>query len=394
MSSRAEIDYHWLKTGEEAFAAMLQAIENAKESVRLEMYIFRADAMGEQFRQVLINACRRGLKVRVLIDALGSYPMPDSFWKVFRSSGGEFRRFNPIIPHRMSIRDHRKILVCDETVAFIGGFNIASAYAGDGVKSGWRDLGLKISGTLAPELADAFDDMFESADFRHRPFTRLRKSFRQKTVTAPEAKLLLGGPSRNNPIKRALRADMKGARVAQFISPYFLPPWRIRRQLTRLARAGARVQIIVPGLSDVPLTQLASQSFYRRLLLGGVEIYEYEPQILHTKLFLIDSVVYVGSTNLDSRSLSINYELMVRLSNPKLEREGKEIFEETLKYCRRVNLEDWRKSRNLWDRIKARLAYLLLARVDPFIADKQWRMLGFKKMQSRKTADYLAKATK
>lgn len=359
---------------------MLEAIDKARESVRLEMYIFRADPVGEQFRQALVGARQRGLKVWVLIDALGSYPLADSFWKVFRASGGQFRRFNPIIPHRFSIRDHRKILVCDQAVAFIGGFNLASAYRGDGVKSGWRDLGLKVGGKLARELAAAFDDMFECAAFRHRPFTRLRKSIRQKTVTAPEAKLLLGGPSRNNPIKRALRADLKEALQVQIMSPYFLPPWRIRRQLLQAAaRPGAKVQIIVPGRSDVPLTQLAAQSFYRRLLLGGVEIYEYQPQILHAKLFVIDSVVYVGSTNLDSRSLSINYELMVRLTNPKREQEGREIFQEALGHCRRVDLADWRKSRSLWDRIKARLAYLLLARVDPFIADQQWRRLGFKK---------------
>lgn len=375
VTTQVEPEYAWLKTGGEAFAAMLSAIENATESVRLEMYIFRADALGIQFREALVDACQRGVRVWVLIDALGSVTLPDSFWETLRRSGGEFHWFNPITPHRMSIRDHRKMVVCDEKVAFIGGFNVANVYTGNGITEGWFDLGLRLTGPLARELAAAFDDMFCCAAFRHRPFTRLRQSSRQKTISAPEAKLLLGGPGRNNPIKRALRSDLQKAQLIQMMSPYFLPPWRMRRLLIRRAQAGATVQLIVPGKSDVPMTQMAARSFYRRLLMGGVEIYEFQPQILHAKLFLIDSFVYAGSTNFDSRSLSVNYELMARLSNPELARQGQEVFELARSYSRRIDLEEWKTSRSLWERIKGRLAYMILARLDMFIADQQWRWL-------------------
>lgn len=375
VTTQVEAEYAWLKTGGEAFAAMLSAIENATESVRLEMYIFRADALGIQFREALVDACQRGVRVWVLIDALGSVTLPDSFWETLRRSGGEFHWFNPITPHRMSIRDHRKMVVCDEKVAFIGGFNVANVYTGNGITEGWFDLGLRLTGPLACELAAAFDDMFCCAAFRHRPFTRLRQSSRQKTISAPEAKLLLGGPGRNNPIKRALRSDLQKAQLIQMMSPYFLPPWRMRRLLIRRAQAGATVQLIVPGKSDVPMTQMAARSFYRRLLMGGVEIYEFQPQILHAKLFLIDSFVYAGSTNFDSRSLSVNYELMARLSNPELARQGQEVFELARSYSRRIDLEEWKTSRSLWERIKGRLAYMILARLDMFIADQQWRWL-------------------
>jgi cardiolipin synthase len=373
MSSGRDAEYQWLHTGEEALEEMLAAIAGASQSVRLEMYIFHAGPTADQFRDALVNACKRGVRVRVLVDALGSAYLPDSFWETFRGGGGEFRWFNPLGLHHVFIRDHRKMLVCDDELAFIGGFNIATEYRGDGVTAGWRDLGLRVQGPLARELAVAFDDMFACADFRHKPFTRLRKSFLLKTISATEAKLLLGGPGRNNPLKRALRDDLKGAREVLIISPYFVPPWKIRRMLMRLARDGAKVQLILPAKCDLPVMRMAAQSFYRRFLAAGVEIHEYQPQILHAKLFVIDQIAYAGSANLDGRSLSINYELMVRLSNPALVREGREIFAAILAHCRRIERAGWRRSRTFLDRMRARAAHLIFARIDPLIARQQLR---------------------
>jgi cardiolipin synthase len=271
--------------------------------------------------------------------------------------------------------------VCDGRLAFVGGVNIAAEYQGDGVKAGWRDLGLAVRGPLAGELSAAFDQMFACADFRHPPFARLRASPRQKIVVAPDALLLLGGPSRNNPIKLSLRRDLMRARSVRIICAYFLPPWRIRRELGRAARRGARVQLILPGRSDLPFSRLAGRTFYRRLLAAGVEIYEYQPQILHAKMFLMDDIVYAGSANLDRRALGINYELMLRLSHPDLARQGGEIFERVLAHCRRIHLQDWRQARTLMERCQSRLAYFLLARLDPIVARWQWRWRGAEKEQ-------------
>jgi cardiolipin synthase A/B len=360
---------------------MLAAMAEARQSIRLEMYIVHAGATGQQFREALIAACRRGVRVQVLVDAVGSMVLPGSFWAPLRASGGEFRWFNPLSLSGWSIRDHRKLLACDEQLAFVGGVNIGVEYEGDGVTAGWRDLGLAVRGPLAGELSAAFDQMFASADFRHPPFSRLRTSPRQKTVEAPAAQLLLGGPSRNNPIKLSLRRDIMRSRSVRIICAYFLPPWRIRRHLVRAAKRGARVQLILPGKSDLPFSRLAGQSFYRRLLTVGVEIYEYQPQILHAKMFLMDDIVYAGSANLDPRALDINYELMLRLSHPVLARQGAEIFERVLAHCRRIDLESWRKARSLIDRCRSRLAYFLLARLDPMVAEWQWRWRGAEKEQ-------------
>ena len=106
---------------------------------------------------------------------------------------------------------------------------------------------------------------------------------------------------------------------------------------------------------------------------SGVEIYEYQPQILHAKLFVIDDVAYVGSSNLDQRSLRINYELMVRLQNREMTGEAREIFSEDLKHCARIDPEQWRKSRTVWQKLQSRAAYWLLVRIDPYLARRQWR---------------------
>jgi cardiolipin synthase len=381
MKTDEQVEYQWLETGGEMLSRMLAAIADARQSIRLEMYIVHAGATADQFREALIEACKRGVRVRVLVDAVGSMVLPASFWAPLRGSGGEFRWFNPLSLSGWSIRDHRKLLVCDESLAFVGGVNIAAEYQGDGVTAGWRDLGMAVRGPLAGELAAAFDQMFDCADFQHPPFARLRKSPRQKIVAVPAAQLLLGGPSSNNPLKLSLRRDLLQARWVRIICAYFLPPWRIRRHLMRAARRGARVQLILPGKSDLPFSRLAGQSFYRRLLTAGVEIYEYQPQILHAKMFLLDDVVYAGSANLDPRALDINYELMLRLSHPDLALRGAEIFERVLTHCRRIDLETWRTARTLLDRCRSRLAYLLLARLDPMVAQWQWRRRGAEKEQ-------------
>ncbi len=361
--------YEWMRSGDEIFPTMLAAIGSAQSSVRLETYIYAGDELGRQFRDALIAACERDVKVLVLLDAFGSQSLPASFWGPLHSAGGEVRWFNPVLLHRFGFRDHRKMLVCDDTDAFVGGFNISVKYQGDGVKSGWRDLGLRVGGPLVKSLAAAFDEMFERAGFQHKRFARLRRSSAKRSVSAHEAQLLLSAPGRGrNPFLRALRRDLDKARTVQIIVAYFLPTWRIRRDLARIARRGGRVQLILAGKSDVYLSQLAGRSLYRRLLRAGVEIYEYQPQILHAKLMLVDDVVYAGSSNLDPRSLHINYELMLRFPDKKLAASARTCFADYLVHSQRIELEAWRKSRSWWRRLKQRWAYFILARVDPYVA--------------------------
>ena len=365
----------WLCTGRDVFPAMLMAIDAAQKTISLESYIYTASPVGDRFRDALIRACQRGVSVRVMVDGLGSSALPANYWDPLIAAGGQARLFNPIRLHRMGIRDHRKLLVCDSQVAFFGGFNIASEYDGDGVNSGWCDVGLKVEGRLARELQDSFDDMFPKAAFLHKRSLLLRRPIKRPNSNARE-QLLLSGPGLGfSPIKRSLRKDFATARNVQIVVAYFLPSWRIRRSLMRIAREGGRVRLILAGKSDVAVSQLAGRSLYRRLLKAGIEIYEYQPQILHAKLFILDDTVYVGSSNLDHRSLNINYELLVRFEGREFADRARSVFDEQLSHSSRITLEAWKKSRSLWQRIKQRWAYFLLARIDPFIARRQWRAL-------------------
>jgi len=376
MQTEAGSTRHWLRAGDEIFPAMLAAIDAASQSVCLEIYIFEECPLGRDFREALVRACGRGARVQVLVDAVGSILLSNHFWEPLRKAGGEVRWFNPIALKRVTVRNHRKLLVCDGRTAFVGGFNVSPEYEGDGVNDGWWDVGLKIEGPLAARLAVSFEDMLARAEFRHRHFTRWREFSAKRAVVLPPEQILFGGPGRGqSPFRRALRQDLRDAKNVQLMAAYFLPSWRLRRDLMRVVHRGGRVQLILAGPSDVQLSKLAAQSLYRRLLRAGVEIYEYQPQVLHAKLFIVDDAVYTGSSNLDTRSLQINYELMIRFAGGEMVRGAREIFAETLQRCRRITREDWRRSRTLWQRMKQRWAYFLLDRIDPYVARWQWRGL-------------------
>ena len=387
----------WLRTGDEAFAAMLDAIGRAQTAIRLESYIYRADEVGDRFRDALLEARHRGVAVQVLVDSWGSMELSEDYWIPLRSAGAECRWFNPFHLERFGFRDHRKLLVCDEGVAFVGGFNLAAEYAGDGVTRGWFDLGLRVEHPdAARALAESFDMLFANADFRHRRFARWRRPrlapAAASTLSSPRAvaaraawlaglssercALLLNGPGIGfNSFKRALVHDLRHAGSVRIMTAYFLPTFRIRRELLRLARMGRRVQLIFAGRSDVPLAQRACQRLYSRLLKAGIEIFEYQPQMLHAKLILLDGLFYIGSSNLDVRSLNINYELMLRVRNPALAAEAAEIFEQARGHSRRVELAAWKKGRSLWARFLERWSHFVLARLDPLFIRWQMRRL-------------------
>lgn len=369
-------EWVWYDNGSAFFAAVLDSVGRACLSVRLETYIFAAHGIGLQLREALAAAAARGVSVQVLVDGFGSRSLPAHFWQPVLAAGGHVRVFNPLRPRRWGIRDHRKLLVCDNTTAFIGGFNIAPEYEGDGVTQGWRDVALRVTGPLASALGGTFDRMFASADFQHKAFARLRRSGEKRVIRECGCEIILSGPGRgDSPLARALRRDLARARSVRIMSAYFLPSRRLRGSLARAARHGASVEIIVPSRSDVPLSKLATESLYHRLLKAGVKIFEYEPQMLHGKLLLLDDTVYIGSSNLDPRSLRLNYEVMVRIQNPATTRTAQSLFSDCLHSCRKVTRADWRRQRSFWTRLQQRIAHFIMTRLDPWIALSQWRLL-------------------
>lgn len=369
-------DFRWLRTGDDAFAAMLADIAAARRSVRFETYTLAYSQLGERFLAALTEAARRGVQVRVLVDAFGSFNLPDAFWEPLRRAGGNCRWFNPLTLRRLTFRDHRKLLVCDDAVAFVGGFNVASEYEGDGVTRGWRDVGLRLTGPLVDGLAESFDELFERHDFEHPPFTRLRPATARRSLVCADGEVLLNGPGRGpNEFKRALLADLETARDVRIVAAYFLPIGRLRRALARRARRGARLELVLPGQSDVWLSHLATRALYRRLLIAGAVIHEYQPQVLHSKLIVVDGAAYVGSSNLDPRSLHINYELMLRLTNPTVVAGARDVVADHLRHSRRIELAGWLASRTSWARFKGRWACFLLGRLDRLVMFRQLREL-------------------
>lgn len=382
--------FHFFETVDEAYEAMLGAIESARVSLRLEVYIYRASPIGERFRDALVRACGRGVKTQVLVDALGSISLPDKFWEPLVQAGGGFRWFNPLKFKRLSFRDHRKMLVIDEEFAFVGGFNISPEYQGDGVTRGWHDTGMRVPQALAQELAASFDLSYALADYRHRRFTRLRRSAIQGSASTPDGQLLTTAPGRGPLfLGKALLADMNRARRIDLISAYFLPTRQLRRALARAAKRGCQVRLILAGKSDVLLSQLAARRLYQGLMKAGVEIHEYQPQILHTKLFIFDDTVYVGSANLDKRSLVINYELMVRLQQPQIAAAARRFFGRTLSHCRKIEPAAWRASRTLWTKLREQWAFFALSKVDPYLTQIQLRLLLRERKQFAASRDII-----
>ncbi len=359
----------WLVGGGKFYPALLAAITGARVSVDLEIYIYADDEIGKTFRTALIEAARRGVKVRVLLDAFGSLTLPGNFFEPLVRAGGEVRVFNPLRFSRFGVRNHRKLLICDEQIAFIGGANIADCHNGDGVTQGWFDLMVKIENTeLATHLTEEFEQTFSSADFKQGRLRRLRafRRFRRKTNAT---QIFAIHPGRGaSSFQRALHQELTHASRVDIIVPYFLPSRRFRKMLRRIVKHGGRVRVILPALSDVPVARAAGLIYYARLLRAGVELYEYQPQILHAKLCLVDDKVFAGSSNLDVRSLNMNYELMLQFTDAATVLAAKEIFNTALQHSRRIELEPFLQSQNFWQRWKNYWAHFLVARIDPLIA--------------------------
>jgi cardiolipin synthase A/B len=365
----------WLHTGSDAFAAMIDCVDSARSSVRLEQYILMPSVAANALREALVRAVSRGLAVKILIDSFGSAQLPESWTHPLIEAGADLRRFNPRPFLTRTFRDHRKLLVCDQRRALFGGFNIAEEYDGDGIHRGWRDLGLLVEGPLAESLAASFDATFDLAPFHAEDIARYGHYLCGQTVPLDRFSVIASGPlCPRSMLRRTLQSDLRAARSVDIIAAYFAPSRQIRRLLRRVVRREGRVRLILPAKTDVAIARLASQRLYPSLLRRGVEIYEYQPQILHAKAIAIDDIVYLGSANLDIRSLRVNLEFMVRLPSPMLAAQLRDRFEEDLRRCERIP-RDWGKGRPLWQRILQYAAYLLLVRIDPYVARQRLRSL-------------------
>ncbi len=360
-----------LKNGVEAFPAMFEAVDRARSSVALEMYIVADDETGREFRSHLARAAGRGVRVMVLVDAWGSWNLPDSFWDELRIAGGMIRWFHPIGRGLLPFRNHRKLLLIDDHTAYIGGLNSADEYyRGSEGQAAWRDNVLEIGGTETARLRRSFKKMWSRADAPfHRFLLRLRRLRPAHPIGPGSVRFLESGPEDPmRPVQRAYRQVVRGAATSiDLAMGYFYPTGRMLRLLRRAVKRGVRVRLLFPQKTDVPMARWAARGLYGRLLRAGVEVWEYLPAMMHAKLAIADDTVIAGSANLDLRSGKINYELVAVVTVPGLADRARSDFEDDLKQSVRIRLEEWRM-RPAIQKLKERFSFCLLARADVFFA--------------------------
>lgn len=367
-------ELHLLKNGIEAFPAMFDAMDDAHSCIALEMYIVADDETGREVRGHLVRAASRGVGVMVLVDAWGSWSLPDSFWDDLRAAGGLVRWFRPVSRGLLPFRNHRKLLLIDDRIAFIGGINIADEYyRGSENEPPWRDNVLRISGHEVMQLRRSFARMWRRAYRPVRPMLLLKRGMQAATGVdegfEKGLSFLESGPEDSaQPLRMIYSRIIRNAeRRIDLSMSYFYPPGRVMRLLKKAVKRGVRVRLLVPERSDVAIARWAARGLYGRLLRAGIEVWEYKPSMLHSKLAIADDTAVIGSANLDIRSGKLNYELVVIAIDKALAERARTDFEEDLRHAERVQLHSWRR-RPFLQKIKERISYWLLARADLFVA--------------------------
>ncbi|MBI4060885.1 MAG: cardiolipin synthase ClsB [Elusimicrobia bacterium] len=305
--------------GKELFAAMAEAVENAAESVHLETYRFGGDKTGRFFAELLARAAKRGARVRLIYDSVGSLELQPETETLMRNAGVQILEYHPVAPWRphwaWNKRDHRKLLVCDGRVGFIGGMNLSDEHAPrDKGGLDWPDAHARVEGPAARELDLLFRAVW------HRQTARWFDC-RPGTAPAPGACAvrIVGNHDllKRFAIREAYVNALRAARSEVAIAnSYFIPDWRIRRSLAQAVRRGVDVRVLVPGRSDIRSAWYAMRSTYGSLLSRGVRVFEWQGPMMHAKAVVVDGKwCSLGSYNLDHRSLRHNLEVNLQTTD-------------------------------------------------------------------------------
>jgi cardiolipin synthase len=357
-----------LPEGAERLTELIGLIDGARTSLRFLYYIYADDAAGRQVRAALLAAAARGVRVSLIVDGFGSDDAADAdFFAPLRHGGCAVCRYEPRFGRRYLLRNHQKLALADaeaEARIIVGGFNVEDDYFADGPNS-WRDLGLLLEGPAAARLAGYFDAL---QAFVEQPKGRVRDLNAALARWSDEhgpLRWLIGGPTRRlSPWARTLREDIASGRVIDLIAGYFTPSPRMLRELQR---TGGRVRVLTAGRSDNKTTVAAARFTYAGLLKRGARVFEYRAAKLHTKLYVVDDAVQIGSGNFDVRSLFVNLELMLRIEDAAFAAHCRTYVEGELARSVEVTAREYART-GWWQRFKQAAAYVLVAFVDPGVS--------------------------
>ena len=313
-----------VKNGEEAYRSALGLIEEARDHIHAQFFILDVDVIGKRFIHALAARARAGVRVRLLLDALGSWRALRGIVRPLRDAGGEVAGFLPAIALQRKwsahLRNHRKLLIADGLTAFTGGMNIGRKYMGPRAEAGrWRDSAVMIRGAAVRDLQVLFLDDWAFATDESGPAGHFFPSLPPGPWSAEgdgAVQVVASGPDRAmRPIYRGVFTAFTSARRRIWIAtPYFVPDDAISTALDNAALRGVDVRLIVPETSDLHMVAMAGRSYFDDLMATGVRIYLYRPTLLHSKVLVIDDAVgVVGSSNVDIRSFFLNFELGVFL---------------------------------------------------------------------------------
>jgi cardiolipin synthase A/B len=361
-----------LASGTARLESLIALIDGARASLRLLYYIFADDAAGRRVRDSIVDAAHRGVAVTLIVDGFGSQADgDDAFLLPLRKSGVDVCIFVPRFGRRFLMRNHQKFALADGQRGLIGGFNIADAYFADtsngGSETAWRDLGLQIDGSAAGRLTGYFDTL---ADWTRRPKAKmrdLRAALHGWSNPHGPVRWLHGGPVRRlSPWLRAIRADLAKAYDLTLIAAYFAPTPGLTRLIDRIGERG-HARILTAGKTDNPATIGAARFTFPGLLRKGVRVFEYQPCRLHTKLYVIDDIVHIGSANFDPRSLFLNLEIMLRIDDAAFAGAMRLYADGEFADGRERMLAEFKGIASVPDRLHNALCYFLVAVLDPSV---------------------------
>ncbi len=357
--------FRLLDEGGSYFAPMLQAIGAASAYVLLEMYLVSSGALLTRFVAALAAAAQRGARVCVLFDGFGALGLSRYDRRRLKAAGVELRIFNPVrLRNRLDnlLRDHRKLLLTDGRIAFVGGVGLTDEFAPDAPGGPWRDQMVQIEGPVVADWQRAFA----------RTWRRCGGDLAVPEVPAcaPDPDGAMGRLALSEARQRSVLANGVIRRIdgavarAWIMSAYFVPSRRFRKALRRAARRGVDVRLLMPGArTDHPWVRHAARRFYGKMLRNGVQIFEYQPRMLHGKMILCDDWVSVGSSNLDRWSFRWNLEANQEVADARFAETAAALFEADFTVSRALSRRYWRQRARL-DQLRENIAGAFDRRLD------------------------------